>query len=99
MNNVSELVITAITPNGSASLPFVIPSEAEGSAVSASQYQMLTGKPFCSSDFLPRGTRERSVCAFPQRKAHEVCRSHQVSQEIRGSAVERLLLKALCAYE
>jgi hypothetical protein len=26
MNNVSELVITAITPNGSASLPFVIPS-------------------------------------------------------------------------
>ena len=29
MNNVSELVITTITPNGSATLPFVIPSEAE----------------------------------------------------------------------
>jgi hypothetical protein len=49
MNNVSELVITAITPSGSATLAFVIPSEAEGSAVSASLYQMLMGKPFCSS--------------------------------------------------
>jgi hypothetical protein len=33
MNKVRELVITTITPNGSATLPFVIPSEAEGSAV------------------------------------------------------------------
>jgi hypothetical protein len=33
MNNVREVVITAITPNGSVTLPFVIPSEAEGSAV------------------------------------------------------------------
>jgi hypothetical protein len=27
MNNVCEAVITAVTPNGSATLPFVIPSE------------------------------------------------------------------------
>jgi len=33
MNKVCEVVITTITPNGSAALPFVIPSEAEGSAV------------------------------------------------------------------
>ncbi len=33
MNNAREVVITAITPNGSAPLPFVIPSVAEGSAV------------------------------------------------------------------
>jgi hypothetical protein len=33
MNNVCEVVVTAITPNGSATLPFVIPSAAEGSAV------------------------------------------------------------------
>jgi len=33
MNEVREAVITTITPNGSATLPFVIPSEAEGSAV------------------------------------------------------------------
>jgi hypothetical protein len=28
------------------------------------------------------------VCAFPQRKAHEVRQSHEVQQEIRGSVVE-----------
>jgi hypothetical protein len=33
MNNACEVVITTITPNGSAALPFVIPSVAEGSAV------------------------------------------------------------------
>jgi hypothetical protein len=33
MNNVCEVVVTTIAPIGSASLPFVIPSEAEGSAV------------------------------------------------------------------
>jgi hypothetical protein len=33
MNNVYEVVITFITPNGCAALPFVIPSVAEGSAV------------------------------------------------------------------
>jgi hypothetical protein len=49
MNNAFELVITAITPNGSAYLPFVIPSEAEGSAVSLSRHQKFTGKRFCSS--------------------------------------------------
>jgi len=35
MNNVCEAVITAITPKGSATLPFVVPSVAEGSAVVA----------------------------------------------------------------
>ncbi len=39
-------------------------------------------------DFLPRCTRRRNVCAFPQRKAHEVRRSRQPPQEIRGSVVE-----------
>jgi hypothetical protein len=33
MNEVREAVITTITPNGNATLPFVIPSAAEGSAV------------------------------------------------------------------
>jgi hypothetical protein len=33
MNDVCEAVTTTITPNGSATLPFVIPSVAEGSAV------------------------------------------------------------------
>jgi hypothetical protein len=32
MNNVCQVAITAITLNGSVTLPFVIPSEAEGSA-------------------------------------------------------------------
>jgi hypothetical protein len=39
-------------------------------------------------DFLPRCTGQDRVCAFPQRKAHEVRQRHQASQEIRGSAVE-----------
>ena len=30
MNNVCQVAITAITLNGSVTLPFVIPSEAEG---------------------------------------------------------------------
>jgi hypothetical protein len=33
MNHVPAVVISTIAPNGSAALPFVIPSEAEGSAV------------------------------------------------------------------
>jgi hypothetical protein len=33
MNEVREVVTATITPNGGAPLPFVIPSEAEGSAV------------------------------------------------------------------
>jgi hypothetical protein len=33
MNNAIEVVIATITHNGSAVLPFVIPSEAEGPAV------------------------------------------------------------------
>jgi hypothetical protein len=42
MNNACEVVIIAITPNGSAALPLVIPSAAEGSAVSLAQKAMLT---------------------------------------------------------
>ena len=33
MNNVCKVFTATITPNGRATLPFVIPSEAEGSAV------------------------------------------------------------------
>src|SRR5450631_4656422 len=48
---------------------------------------------FCSlgayPDFLPRGAGQDRVCAFPQRKAHDVCQRHQHPQEIRGSVVER----------
>ena len=33
MNNLCEVVIITIAPNGSDTLPFVIPSAAEGSAV------------------------------------------------------------------
>jgi len=33
MNGVYEVVVTTITPNGGATLPFVIPSAVEGSAV------------------------------------------------------------------
>jgi hypothetical protein len=33
MNNACEVVITTITPNASATLPFVIPSVVEGPAV------------------------------------------------------------------
>ena len=43
-----------------------IRSEAEGSAVSASQYQMLTGKPFCSSGAYPDfllAALEKAACA------------------------------------
>jgi hypothetical protein len=44
MNNACEVVITAITPNGSATLPFVIPSEAEGSAVHSAFATKMHGK-------------------------------------------------------
>src|SRR5271156_898679 len=43
-----------------------------------------TGNPG-NPDFLPRSAGENRVCAFPQRKVHEVCQSHQVPQEIRGT--------------
>jgi hypothetical protein len=65
MNEVREAIITAITPNGSATLPFVIPSEAEGSAVQSfvcNEFVIPTG---AYPDFLPRGARRSSVCAFP----------------------------------
>jgi hypothetical protein len=48
MNEVREAIITAITPNGSATLPFVIPSVAEGSAVQSfgcNEFVMSTGSP------------------------------------------------------
>src|SRR5271156_898678 len=45
-----------------------------------------TGNPG-NPDFLPRSAGENRVCAFPQRKVHEVCQSHQVPQEIRGTRI------------
>jgi hypothetical protein len=44
MNRHPQAVVATTTSNESTTLPFVIPSEAEESAVSASQYQMLTGE-------------------------------------------------------
>jgi hypothetical protein len=44
MNIIRRHVASTTTLNRSAAVPFVIPSEAEESAVSASQYQMLTGE-------------------------------------------------------
>jgi hypothetical protein len=44
MNNVCEAVIATITLNGSASLPFVIPSGAEGSAVHSAFTTKVHGK-------------------------------------------------------
>jgi hypothetical protein len=56
MNSIRRHVTSTTALKRSAAVPFVIPSEAEESAVSASQYQMLTGKPFCSSGaLLPAG--------------------------------------------
>jgi hypothetical protein len=49
-------------PTESATLPFVIPSEAEESAVSPSRYQMPTGKPFCSSGAKPKGSAAFLMC-------------------------------------
>jgi hypothetical protein len=65
MNKVCEVVITTMTPNGSAALPFVIPSAAEGSAVQpfgCNEFVIPTG---AYPDFLPRTIRENHVCTFP----------------------------------
>ena len=58
MNEVREALITPTTPNGSATLPFVIPSVAEGSAVhSAFATKGAWQKQICHPD--------RSVPGFP----------------------------------
>jgi hypothetical protein len=59
--------------NGSAALPFVIPSEAEGSAVPRTFLEMFFdgAKP----DFLPRGTGHGNVCAFLLRKGACISRN------------------------
>ena len=44
VNNACEVVVTTSTPNGSAALPFVIPSEAEGSAVHSASATKVAGK-------------------------------------------------------
>ena len=44
MNEVREAAVTSITQNGSAALPFVIPSEAEGSAVHSAFATKMRGK-------------------------------------------------------
>jgi hypothetical protein len=58
---------------GSAAVPFVIPSEAEGSAVSPSPIAHINGSATLNfviptgayPDFLPRSTRQSRVCALP----------------------------------
>jgi hypothetical protein len=68
-----------------------IRSEAEGSLAfttkvrGKNKFVIPTG---AYPDFLPHSTGNGRVCVFPQRKAHEVCRSDQPRQEIRGSVVE-----------
>jgi hypothetical protein len=44
MNNAVGFLVTSITSNGSATLPFVIPSEAEGSAVHSAFATKVSGK-------------------------------------------------------
>ena len=61
MNNIWVVVITTITPIGGATLPFVIPSEAEGSVV-----QILGCNKFHQHPTLPEAPfvhRERSLRA------------------------------------
>ncbi len=48
----------------------------------------LSSRPERTRISCPATIGEASECAFPQRKAHEERRSHEVQQEIRGSAVE-----------
>jgi hypothetical protein len=55
INELSEAVITTITPNASAPLPFVIPSGAEGSAVHSAFATKVHGKNELSSR--PKRTR------------------------------------------
>jgi hypothetical protein len=57
MNNVCEVVVAAITPNGSATFPFVIPSAAEGSAVQSFG---------CNEFVIPTGAKRSggTCCSF-----------------------------------
>ena len=80
-----------------ATLPFVIPSEAEGSAVPRTSRGNAEHYPQTELSSRPERTRischaapDRAARApFSKGKAHEVHQRHQVRQEIRGSAVER----------
>ncbi len=76
--------------------PFVIPSEAEGSAVSPSQSPLFMEAPPSTLSSRPERTRischaalDKTSCApFCKGKAHEVRQRHQAPQEMRGSGVE-----------
>src|SRR3984885_6631159 len=46
--------------------------------------------PARNPDFLPHSAGRGRACAFQKGKAHEVCQSHQVPQEIRGRAGRRI---------
>jgi hypothetical protein len=59
MNEVCEAVIATITPNGSTAIPFVIPSEAEGSAVHSTFATQVHGK--MNSSLLIRRTADPSA--------------------------------------
>jgi len=48
MNNTHGIVARTIKSKESATFPFVIPEQAEESAVSPSRYRMLMEKSFCS---------------------------------------------------
>ena len=65
MNEVRQAVITSITPNGSATLPFVIPSEAEGSAVHSAFATKVRGK---NKFVIPTGAKRSgaTVCSLHQ---------------------------------
>jgi hypothetical protein len=84
-------------PYGTVTLTFVIPSEAEGSAVPQTSLGNVQHYPQTKLSSRPERTRischaarDRSARApFSKGKAHEVHQRHQVRQEFRGSAVER----------
>jgi len=59
MNDIHGIVARTTKFKESATLPFVIPSEAEESAVSPSQYRMLMEKSFCSLGAQPRDLQFR----------------------------------------
>jgi hypothetical protein len=82
---------------GTVALPFVIPSEAGGSAVPQTSLGNVQHYPQTKLSSRPERTRischaapDRAARApFSKGKAHELHQRHQVRQEFRGNAVER----------
>ena len=68
MNELCEAVTTTITPNGRVTLPFVIPSAAEGSAV----LRAIPGNVFDGT--LPGGMANESIwigCCLKEKMAYK----------------------------